>query len=587
MGGRIPEEAIREVRERASLIEVVSDSVTLRRRGRTVVGLCPFHAEKTPSFSVSEDRGFFHCFGCGEHGDVFAFVMKTESLAFPEAVRQVAQRFGVRLPETADEPGRRSEPLAAVNAAAAAFFRAELASPAGARARAYLRERGLTDESISRFGVGWAPASGEALARHLRAKGFPVEHALTAGLLLRRDRPEASSPVFDRFRDRIMFPITDTAGKTIAFGGRLLPGRAPSDDPPPKYLNSSESPLFRKGHTVYGLAQARDAIRRAGRAIVVEGYMDVIALAQAGIEEVVAPLGTALTVDQLRVLRRFTDAVIACFDGDAAGRKAAARSFPVFLEAGLWGRGAFLPAGEDPDTFVRGQGVERLSALLGAAVPLVDAYLADLAGPDRAAVGRRAEAAKEVARVLRRVRTPFEHDVLARLAAERLGVREEMLRAEAAPEEATAVPTPVPAVDAPRGAEELLVELMAADADVAQQVRAENVIGDFEHPVWRRAAETLAAAGDADRRTLLAALPRELRDRVARRLLGEIADEDRQQAVVDCLARIRARRAGHAKSRLREELSAAEARGDEAAAGPLRRQLKSLMDAEHTDKART
>jgi len=459
MAGRIRDDAIRGIRERASLVEVVSDAVALRRRGRSFVGLCPFHAEKTPSFTVSEERGFFHCFGCGEHGDVFSFVMRVESLPFPDAVRRVAARFGIPVPEDEGGSRPRGEPLVTVNAAAAAFFQAELAGPAGARARAYLAERGVGEGAVRRFGLGYAPASGEALGRHLRAKGFPVEDCLTAGLLLRRDRPGAGTGLLDRFRDRLMFPISDAGGRIVAFGGRVLPGRPTAGDPPPKYLNSPESPLFRKGHTLYGLSQARDAIRQTGRAIVVEGYLDLIALAEAGVAETVAPLGTALTVEQLRTLRRFTERVIACFDGDAAGRRAAARSFPVFVEAGLWGQGAFLPAGEDPDSYVRAHGAAALERCLAGAVPLVDAYVTELAGPDAAAVGRRAEAAREVARILKKVRNPFEHDVLARLAAARLGVREEVLRSEGAVEP----PAPVPAASGARGPEALLVELMAAD----------------------------------------------------------------------------------------------------------------------------
>src|SRR5437879_7428790 len=285
--------------------EVVSDVVALRRRGRSAVALCPCPAGKTPSFTVSEERGFFHCFGCGEHGDVFAFLMKAQALTFPEAVRWVAERFGVPLPEEAGEPARRREPLAAVNAVAAAFFQAELRGPGGGRARAYLRERGLSEEVIERFGLGWAPGAGEALARHLRTKGVPLEDALTAGLVMRRDRPDGAGGVLDRFRERIMFPITDTSGKVIAFGGRILPGRPAGGEPPPKYLNSPESPVFRKGHTLYGLALARDAIRKADRAIVVEDYLDLIQPPHARIGEVVAPLGTALTAEQLRLLRRF------------------------------------------------------------------------------------------------------------------------------------------------------------------------------------------------------------------------------------------------------------------------------------------
>ena len=584
----IPDDAIRTVRERANLVEVVSDVVALRRRGRTAVGLCPFHAEKTPSFSVSEERGFFHCFGCGEHGDVFTFVIKTEGLTFPEAVRRVAQRFGVPLPEEVRDARPRSEPLASVNAAAATFFQTELGGTNGARARRYLVERGLSDAIIARFGLGWVPGTGDALLRHLRARGFALDDAITAGLVIRRDRADGRSVLVDRFRDRVMFPITDASGKVIAFGGRILPGAPTSGDPPPKYLNSAESPLFRKGHTVYGLVQARDAIRSSGRAIVVEGYLDVIALAQAGIGEVVAPLGTALTVDQLRVLRRFTEAVIACFDGDVAGRRAAARSFPIFLEAGLWGRGAFLPAGEDPDTFVRGHGRERLEACLRAAEPLVEAYLVDLAGTNREAVGRRADAAREVARLLKRVRNPYEHDVLAHLAAERLGVREEMLRAEGAPEE-TAVPAlPLPAAG---GAEALLVELMAGDATLAARVAASGVIAEFQHPQWRRTAEALAAASQTGGSDLVEMLPRDARDRVARRLLDDAeqpgAAAERERALADCIAAILRRRDRGAASRIREEIRAAEARGDAAAVDEGMRRLKSLIETPHTEKART
>ena len=577
MPGRIRDDAIRDIRERASLVEVVSDVVTLRKRGRSWLGLCPFHSEKTPSCTVSEERGFYHCFGCGEHGDVLAFVMRTESLTFPDAVRRVAERFGMPVPEEAGGNRPRVDPLVAVNAAAAAFFRQTLAGTAGTAARAYLDERGLTSETIARFGLGYAPG-GDALARHLRTQGIPVEDALTVGLVLRRD----GGGVFDRFRERIMFPIVDVTGRIVAFGGRLLPGRPVTGDPPPKYLNSPESPLFHKGQTLYGLGAARDAIRARKRAIVVEGYMDVIALSQAGIGEAVAPLGTALTADQLRVLRRFSDAVVACFDCDTAGRRAASRSFPVFLEAGLWGRGAFLPAGEDPDTFVRGQGVEALERCLAASVPLLDAYLEELAGPDREAVGRRAEAAREVTRVLKRVRNAFERDALARLAADRLGVREEMLRAEGTPD-VPAVPQPlVIAPTAPVGAEEYLVELMAVDADVVTRVCAENVIAEFEDPAWRELAETLAGNVGDDASARVQALPRHVRDRVARRLLGEGDDEDRQRAVADCIASIRKRRLKVLGNQLREEIRAADARGDVAASQQATRRLQDL-----TEKART
>jgi len=597
--GRIRDDAVREIRDRASITELVSDVVALRRRGRSAVGLCPFHAEKTPSFTVSEERGFYHCFGCGEHGDVFAFVMKTQSLPFPDAVRAVAQRFGLAVPEEAAGAAARAEPLVAAAAVAAAFYRGMLRGPQGARARTYLDERGLEPETAERFGLGWAPGGGDALVRHLRAQGIAAADALAAGLVLER----AGGGIYDRFRERVIFPIADAAGRVVSFGGRVLPGAPASGDPPPKYLNGPETPLFHKGRMLYGLGLAREAIRASGRVVLVEGYMDVIALAQAGLREVVAPLGTAVTVDQLRALRRFSESVIACFDGDVAGRRAAARSFPLFLEAGLWGRAVFLPSGEDPDTFVRTHGAATLGERLAAAEPLVDAYLDSLAGPQRDAVGRRAAAAREVANLLCTVENPFERDVLARLAAERLGVREDVLRAEgAAPRRSAAAggagaaggSAEAPGAggagagsrrpDAAAGAEAQLLELVLADPALAPRLAAECVVDEFEHAGWRRAVERVLADGPAlDRPAILRDLPRELRDRVVRRLLGDDADEDRDRMLADCVAAIRERRRRRERSRLLEELRAAEARGDALAAAAAQRELHQNL----TEKTRT
>jgi DNA primase len=582
MGGRIPADAIQRIRERASLVEVVSDVVTLRRRGRTAVGLCPFHTEKTPSFTVSEERGFYHCFGCGEHGDVFGFVMKTQSLAFPEAVRVVAQRFGLPVPEGVEPEKRAGDPLLAANVAAAAFFRRALEGTAGARARAYLAERGVGADVVARFGLGYAPGTGDALARHLQREGVAMEHALTLGLVGRRD----AGGFYDRFRDRLMFPIADATSRIVAFGGRILPGRPAAGDPPPKYLNSPESPLFHKGHTLYGLPHARDAIRRNGRAIVVEGYLDVIALAEAGIAEVVAPLGTALTADQLRVLRRLCESVLACFDGDDAGRRAAARSFATFVEAGLWGRGVFLPAGEDPDTFVRRQGRAALEALVAGAEPLVDAFLADLAGPRRDAVGRNVEAAKEVARILRRVRSPLEFEVLVHLAAERLRVGEHLLRGEGTAA-APGAPAPrAPVTDRAPEPEERLVEIMAMDRRLVQRVLDERVIAELEEPTWRRAAEALAAVADDEHRlAVLRTLPREVQDRCMERLVGTRQDLDHEAELLGCIRQIRARAAERERRRLQEAIRAAEARGDEQAAAQAIRLLRGLQ-GDATEKVR-
>jgi DNA primase len=573
MTGRIADDAIRLVRERANLAEVVSDVVALKRRGRSAVGLCPFHAEKTPSFTVSEERGFFHCFGCGEHGDVFTFVMKTQSVTFPEAVEAVAARFGIPLPrEAVAGPRSPTAPLVAAHAVAAAFYRAAFRGPQGGRARTYLAERGVGDAVIERFALGYAPGSGDALVKHLAAQGVRAEDALAAGLVARR----ADGGLYDRFRDRVIFPITDTAGRVCAFGGRVLPGPVrPGGDAPPKYLNSPESPIFQKGRTLYGLALARAAIRERGRAVVVEGYLDVVALAQAGIEEAVAPLGTALTVDQLRVLRRMGERVIACFDGDAAGRRAAARSFPVFVEASLWGHGVFLPSGDDPDTFVRARGGDDFRALLDHPVPLVDAFVRDLAGPDREAAGRHSRAARDVLRVLGQVADPLEREPLIRLAAEYLGVREETLREQGGPRGTRArAPERKTAAEPGRGearAEILIVELLAVDPAVAPRVAAEGIVHEFEDDACRAAAERLLGATDEDtRRHVIEELPPPLRDRIVQRVLHEDSEEDRARMVADCIARIRSHRHRRRSRELRVELHEAEIRGDQHAATALR-----------------
>jgi DNA primase len=582
VGGLIREDAIREIRERASITEIVSDVVALKRRGRSTTGLCPFHSEKTPSFTVSEERGFYHCFGCGEHGDVFSFVMKTQSMPFPDAVRAVAERFGLPVPTDVGGPRHRSEPLVAVNQAAAAYYRQQLAGPQGARCRAYLAERAVSAEAIARFGLGFAPGGGEMLVRHLRAENFSLEDAVTAGLLGRRD----DGRLFDRFRERLMFPIQDLAGRVIAFGGRILPGTPVTGDPPPKYLNSPESPIFKKGQTLYGLGLARETIRTRDRIIVVEGYLDVIAVWQARIGEVVAPLGTALTVDQLRVLKRFSETIVACFDGDDAGRRAAAKSFPTFIEAGLWGRAIFLPPGDDPDTFVRVDGgvalrakIDEIEGAIEKAEPLIDAYMAGLVGPRLDAVGRRAEAAKDVSRVLERVRDHNEREQLIRLAAYYLGVRPDALGAGAS------VPPPAPAAssggDRARTAEEQLIELMAIDPTVVPRVSASGVLADFEEPEWRRIAQTIIDGVD-EPAAVIERLPRELRDRVVRRLIdGD--QEDRERALADYIGKIRARQTGRTRGAVLDALRAAEARGDVAAARVAQEELNRF----YSEKNRT
>lgn len=341
----LPEDFKEELKARVSIEDVVSPYVTLKRRGRTLVGLCPFHSEKTPSFTVYPENGSFYCFGCGAGGDVISFVERIENLDYMEAVRSLAQRAGLAVPESEADRGlaKLRMRLYEANREAARFYHQCLFSPQGAQAMAYLTRRGLTRKTIRHFGLGYAPGHG-ALIRHLGEKGFGARELEAANLSF-QGRGGRS---LDRFRDRVMYPILDLRGNVIAFGGRIL------GDGEPKYLNTSDTPVFSKGGNLFALNFAKDA--RAENLILCEGYMDVIALHQAGFTNAVAGLGTALTPDQARLLSRYTKEVVASYDADAAGQKAASRSIPLLRAAGLAVRVLVVPDGKDPDEFLRAHG---------------------------------------------------------------------------------------------------------------------------------------------------------------------------------------------------------------------------------------
>ncbi|MBI3768203.1 MAG: DNA primase [Deltaproteobacteria bacterium] len=582
MRGRIPEDVLLQVRERANIVEVVGAHVGLRRVGRNHVGLCPFHAEKTPSFTVNEDRGIFHCFGCGAGGNVFSFLTRLEALPFPEIVERLARRYGVTLPERdEDDPAlRQREGLFRLNEQAARFFQRVLwDSTAAAPARAYLEERGIGREVSERFLLGYAPAGSDVLVRKLRAGGRFLESAVQLGLVAeRRDK----GGHYDRFRARLMFPITDSSGRVVGFGSRSVPGTPSAGGDLPKYINSPETPLYRKGAHLYGLALARDAIRRADRALVVEGYFDVLALAQAGIGHVVASLGTALTLAQLQVLKRFTRNVIAFFDGDAAGQAAAEKSLPTFLEAGLWGHAAFLPAGDDPDTFVRREGQDAALALLARATPLLEFYL-DRAVVPTSTPAERAQVAQRVAGWLGKIGDPFEYDITVRRAAEHLGLGEEMLRRQ--PVRAAGRPA-TPATTKAPGPEALLVELMLANPAAIARVDAGDGVALFTDPLFRSLADEIVATarrGDpVDPATLLSRLDDATAARIAGRLLedtttdGDGRDVTLTKLVDDCLAKLRADATLPVRQALLRRIRVAEMDGDVAAVEEAQRELEQV-----------
>jgi len=373
-GNEFQSDFISRLRDAVDIVELISDHVRLKQRGRSWEGLCPFHEEKTPSFSVDPVKGLYYCFGCHEGGDVFKFVMSLEHLNFPEAVEYLARRFGVPVPQRDPEAQRRrreNEAHKTLLEEALAFFRKSLESADGIRAREELLRRGFEENSWKEFGFGWAPDQWRALLEYLRSR-HPDGSIIDAGLAI---RPESGKQPYDRFRGRLMFPIRASDGSLIAFGGRILGAGEP------KYLNSPEGPLFHKRSTLFMLHRARKSIARLGRVIIVEGYFDCLSLHRVGITESLATLGTALTSDHARTLRRLlgSDGVaFLSYDADSAGKRAARAGSEVLLQAGVEVRILRLPDGSDPDDIIRGKGVDVFRDTLSDSLPLLDFLLAEL-----------------------------------------------------------------------------------------------------------------------------------------------------------------------------------------------------------------
>jgi DNA primase len=475
----IPDHVVEEVRERADIVEVIGEHVQLKRAGKEFKALCPFHQERTPSFHVVPGKGFYKCFGCGEAGDVFSFLMKHLGLSFTEAVEKLAAREGVQIPEAE----RRDEddalrPHREAVAFAADFYQRQLRhGQAGDRARRYLEQRGIPDEAVDRFLLGYAPPAWGALRDAARTHGFDDRVLEEAGLT---KRSEKTDDPYDRLRDRLIFPTTDVRGRVIAFGGRALDPDARG----PKYLNSPETPLYQKGNELYGLAWAKGAIRRESAALVVEGYMDYVSLAAREIENVVATLGTAMTPEQARLLTRYAGQVLLLYDSDPAGLRATFRSGDEILRAGGHPMVVTLPPGEDPDSVARKGGASALRPFLDDAVDIMERkfQILEERGYFEAVDGVR-KALDGLLPTLRATKDPTLRDIYVDRVARRTGVRRETLegeiRAEAPSSRRAAAQRGRPPAEGPaggassgRGAERLLLLLLAREPN-----RREAVVG--------------------------------------------------------------------------------------------------------------
>ena len=420
------ESAKETIKSVADIVDVVGQFVQLRKAGQNYIGLCPFHTEKEPSFTVSPAKQMFHCFGCKKGGDLFAFWMEYHGTTFPEAVKELAERYNVPISESASssEEKRKAEYRKAVfkvNEQACRFFQKVLLEEAeGDPARKYLEGRALSISAIEKFRLGYAPDSWDRFTRFLGKDSRRLKMATVAGLLVERER----GGFYDRFRKRVIFPIVNLRDQVVGFGGRVL------DASLPKYLNTPESPVFHKGSLLYGLNNAFDAIRKTGSALVVEGYMDVLALHDHGIPEAVATLGTALTDTHVRRLKGYAPEAVVIFDSDEAGKKAALKSLPLFMNEGLKGRAVVLPGDHDPDSFVNAQGASSLRDLIRKSGSLFDFHVEmNLSGMD-GSVEAKSAVIKEVLPVLGRLRNVSQQSLYVRRLSERIGVKEDVLWVE-------------------------------------------------------------------------------------------------------------------------------------------------------------
>jgi len=478
---------IDEVKARVSIREVVSDYLHLTKSGANWKALCPFHKEKTPSFMVHEGKAIFHCFGCGESGNIFTFLMKMEGISFPEALERLAKRAGVELPKPEAAPRTKEQEenarLFRITELAQKFYQEKLFSPQGKKALQYFESRGLNKSQIERFGLGYAPEGWDNLLNYLEGRGVPIPFILATGLIIPRENAPGH---YDRFRDRALFPIRDLLGRVRGFGARVF------DDSLPKYINSPESPIYKKGEMLYGLELAKDAIRKKDRAIIVEGYFDRISLALFGFDEAVASLGTAFTDSQAHIIGRYTRNIYLVFDPDEAGRKASFRALPTFLSAGEMPFLVLMPQGFDPDDLVRKQGVEAFEKLIPNAPRLLDYYLELELASAGSDLAKKSEKIRELLEVISIIPQALERELYLKKLSEMSGVslsqlQKIMLRDRAAPRPEKQAHSPKAPADTLNwlAAEELILACIVNNPvpELAQILIEQKVIEKISEPL--------------------------------------------------------------------------------------------------------
>lgn len=586
--GFLSEEKVSEIRDRSSIQEVVSDYVTLKKTGKNYKGLCPFHSEKTPSFMVNEEKQIFHCFGCGEGGDVFTFLMKAGQFSFPQAVEELAKRYGVQLPSrelsaTQNKEMAKREALFHINQIASEYFHDLLTKRReGEEGRKYLSQRGISQEVIVEHRLGTSTDRWDGLVQYLQEKKVSLELAWELGLIF----PKKREGWYDAFRGRILFPIFDLHQRIVGFGGRVI------REGQPKYLNSPESSIYHKGEVLYGLQVAKRYATEKDCVIIVEGYFDLLTLHQYGLNHSVATLGTALTTQHIRTLKRYTKNLITLFDADQAGVQATLRSLPLFLEEEVAGKTIVLPKGEDPDGFLRKGNLEDFGKRAERAVPLIDFFFERLMKTtDVKSIDGKVSVAKEGVALLGKIPDKIRRDFYTKALAERLDVKEsflyEMLRFP--PKEPSKVGEDFRKSSMERSfpkSEEIVVRLMVHHPEVIPTISKEGVVKEFESPILQKIAEALEdlyqRKGRLDLPEALANFEEDLKGRLCEFAFQESGLEggDQGKILQDCIQKIREKRLKKEKGELLKRIKEAEKQQEEKKLVPLLKERQELAKRE-------
>lgn len=559
MSNFIPDDKLSDIRHAADIVEIISDTVILKKSGKNFLGLCPFHSEKTPSFTVSPDKQMYYCFGCGAGGNVFTFLMEHDGLSFPECARLLANRYGIALPSKDLSPEEKErislrENLFSINRQAKAYFSENLRSATGRRALAYLKDRGITEETIDTFELGFAPEGWDRLLRSFAARRVPRELLKTAGLVVPRKEGEG---VYDRFRNRIIFPIADVRGQVAGFGGRVM------DDGVPKYLNSPESPVYHKARSLYGLHRTRPRCRERGTVFLVEGYFDLLALWQQGIGNCAATLGTSLTADHVRMLKGVAEEVVLVYDSDAAGLNAATRSVSIFDKEKVDARIMVLPSGHDPDTFIRKEGPDAFRAEAEKSLGMIPFMIESAIHTHGLSLEGKVRVISGMIGPLSAVTDSVKRSLYVQALAERTQVAEEQILKKlkddggsGRPQQPAHGDPPEPPAPVERGqrVERMIVAMMLQHPDMIPEVRERGVLDRFRDD--RLAGIGRAAMAHPDR--LGSGLDLLLEDPEKRRVAAALAMKEEPwdpagcRRLLDQFETLRARSENTLISRIRE-----------------------------------